>query len=220
MEKRTRNAFVTAVTGTVAAGALATGLVAINADTGAVRSTTSASLEGPVSPGALANGLEAKAEKNAASSLTASESFNELGAKVREKKASRSGRSHVKKTAKPDAGMPSGTATATSFWDPQTASGKPMSYETLASPYWPLGTRVLITYNGQSTVGVVDDFGPAEWAVAQHSPPAIIDISEKMMVDFTGSRSNAVTVQFQVLEMGSGSTYRSSGTGYDLAMGD
>jgi hypothetical protein len=217
MEKRTRNAFVTAVTGAVAAGALATGLV-INTDAGAVRSATSVSSDGTVPMGALANGLEAKAEKGAASTLTASDPFEEPGTKTRGEKASRSKRTHVKKTAEPT-DMPSGTATATSFWDPTTASGKPMSYETVASPYWPLGTEVLVTYNGQSTVGVVDDFGPAEWAVAQHSPPAIIDISEKMMADFTGSRDNSVTVDFQVLKMGSGSTYRSSGTGYDLAMG-
>lgn len=219
MEKRTRNAVVTAVTGAVAAGTLATGL-AFNADAGAVRSATPVSSASPIPTGASANGLVAKAEKDAASSLTASESFGELGKKIREEKASRSSseRAEVKKTVKPE-GMPSGTATATSFWDPTTASGKPMSYETLASPYWPLGTKVLVTYNGQSSVGVVDDFGPAEWAVAQHSPPAIIDISEKMMADFTGSRENSVTVQFQVLELGSGGTYRSSGTGYDLAMG-
>ncbi|MBC6463325.1 hypothetical protein HKK72_36635, partial [Actinomadura sp. HBU206391] len=205
---------MTAVTGAVAAGTLATGL-AMTADAGAVRSATPVSSASPIPTGASANGLVAKAEKDAASSLTASESFGELGKTIREEKASRSSseRTEVKKTAEPVKGMASGTATATSFWDPTTASGKPMSYETLASPYWPLGTEVLVTYNGQSTVGVVDDFGPAEWAVAQHSPPAIIDISEKMMADFTGSRENSVTVQFQVLKLGSGGTYRSSGTG-------
>jgi hypothetical protein len=122
-----------------------------------------------------------------------------------------------KKSAKKK--LPSGTSTATSFWDPETASGKSMSYKTLASPYWPLGTKVKITYKGESAIGVVQDFGPAEWAVAQHSPPAIIDLSEKMMDDLTGVRSNSVTVKFQVLDMGSGRTYRDGGTGYDLAMG-
>lgn len=114
--------------------------------------------------------------------------------------------------------LPSGVSTATSFWDPETASGHPMSYETIASPYWPLGTKVKITYHGKSKVGVVEDFGPAEWAVAQHDPPALVDLSEKMMADFTGARSNSVTVKFQVLKMGSGRSYRSSGTGYDTAM--
>ncbi|GII55334.1 hypothetical protein Pth03_37230 [Planotetraspora thailandica] len=115
--------------------------------------------------------------------------------------------------------LPSGTATATSFWDSGTASGLPMSYETIASPYWPLGTRVRISYEGRSAVGVVQDFGPAEWAVAQHDIPAIVDLSEKMMAGLTGARSNSVHVKFQVLSWGTGRVYRHSGTGYDLAMG-
>jgi hypothetical protein len=115
--------------------------------------------------------------------------------------------------------LPSGVSTATSFWDPETASGKPMSYKTLASPYWPLGTKVRITYHGKSATGVVEDFGPAEWAVAQHSPPAIVDLSEKMMKDLSGSRQNSVPVKFQVLSMGKGDRYVHSGTGYGLAMG-
>jgi hypothetical protein len=113
--------------------------------------------------------------------------------------------------------LPSGTATATSFWDPTTASGNPMAFRTLASPYWPLGTKVKITCQGKSAIGVVDDFGPAEWAVAQHDIPAIIDLSEEMMQSLTGSRSNTVHAQFQVLKFGHGPTYRTSGTGFDLA---
>lgn len=115
--------------------------------------------------------------------------------------------------------LPAGRATATSFWDAQTASGKPMRYQTIASPYWPLGTKVKVSYNGKSVVGVVEDFGPAEWAVAQHDLPAIIDLSEKMMADLTGVRSNSVHVNFEVLKWGSGRVYRTSGTGYKLAMG-
>ncbi|WP_169944469.1 hypothetical protein [Microbispora sp. H11081] len=115
--------------------------------------------------------------------------------------------------------LPSGVATATSFWDAQTASGKPMRYRTLASPYWPLGTKVRITHKGKSAIGVVDDFGPAEWAVAQHAVPAIVDLSEKMMADLTGVASNTVRVRFEVLEWGKGRVFRRSGTGYDLAMG-
>ncbi|GAB3967695.1 hypothetical protein GCM10029978_035590 [Actinoallomurus acanthiterrae] len=124
----------------------------------------------------------------------------------------------IKKDAK-KAALPGGVSTATSFWDPSTASGKPMSYHTLASPYWPLGTKVKITYNGKSAIGVVEDFGPAEWAVAQHNPPALIDLSEKMMQDLSGTASNSVTIKFQVLELGKGGVYRHSGTGYDTATG-
>jgi hypothetical protein len=113
--------------------------------------------------------------------------------------------------------LPSGESTATSFWDPETASGKPMSYHTLASPYWPLGTKVKITYHGKSATGIVEDFGPAEWAVKQHDPPAIIDLSAKMMDDLTGSRDNSVPVKFKVLKVGHGPRYVHSGTGYKLA---
>ncbi|GIH71089.1 RlpA-like double-psi beta-barrel domain-containing protein [Sphaerimonospora thailandensis] len=119
----------------------------------------------------------------------------------------------------PEPELPSGTATATSFWDGATASGKPMRYRTIASPYWPLGTKVKITYRGKSVIGFVEDFGPAEWAVAQHDIPAIVDLSEKMMADLTGVRSNTVHVRFEVLKWGTGRVYRRSGTGYDLAMG-
>ncbi|MEV1204068.1 RlpA-like double-psi beta-barrel domain-containing protein [Microbispora rosea] len=121
--------------------------------------------------------------------------------------------------AKKAAALPSGVSTATSFWDAQTASGKPMRYRTIASPYWPLGTKVRITYKKRSAIGVVEDFGPAEWAVAQHDIPAIVDLSEKMMADLTGVASNTVHVRFQVLKWGKGGVYRRSGTGHDLAMG-
>lgn len=120
---------------------------------------------------------------------------------------------------KQKASLPGGVSTGTSFWDAQTASGKPMSYHTLASPYWPLGTKVKVTIGKKSAVGVVEDFGPAEWAVAQHNPPAIVDLSEEMMQYLTGTRSNSVPIKFQVLEMGHGAVYRHDGTGYDMATG-
>lgn len=114
-------------------------------------------------------------------------------------------------------GMPCGASTATSFNDPGTASGRSMSYHTIASPYWPLGTKVRITYRGRGVVGVVEDFGPAQWAVAQHAIPAIIDVSTDMMRDLTGVADDAVPVRFQVLEWGRGTLYRISGVGRDRA---
>ncbi|WP_157419818.1 RlpA-like double-psi beta-barrel domain-containing protein [Actinomadura kijaniata] len=119
----------------------------------------------------------------------------------------------------PDNGLPRGVATATSFWDPATARGARMSYDTIASPYWPLGTRVRVSHGGRSVVGVVEDFGPADWAIAQHEVPAIIDLSEKMMAHLTGSRVHAVKVRFQVLGWGRGDVYRLSGPGHGLAFG-
>ncbi|WP_018656138.1 hypothetical protein [Actinomadura flavalba] len=115
--------------------------------------------------------------------------------------------------------LPSGVATATSFWDAATARGARMSYVTIASPYWPLGTRVRVTHRGRAAQGVVQDFGPAAWAVAQHRVPAIIDLSEAMMADLTGRRSHAVRVRFEVLKWGRGPVYRATGPGYRLAFG-
>ncbi|MFC5187265.1 LuxR C-terminal-related transcriptional regulator [Actinomadura harenae] len=115
--------------------------------------------------------------------------------------------------------LPSGTATATSFWDQATARGARMSYRTVASPYWPLGTRVRIGYRGRRVTGVVEDFGPADWAIAQHDIPAIVDLSEEMMAELTGVRVHAVHVRFEVLSWGHGDVYRDSGPGHGLAFG-
>ncbi|MCP2342371.1 hypothetical protein [Actinomadura rupiterrae] len=115
--------------------------------------------------------------------------------------------------------LPAGTATATSFWDQATARGARMSYRTVASPYWPLGTRVRIAYHGHTVTGLVEDFGPAAWAIAQHDIPAIIDLSEEMMAELTGRRVHAVHVRFEVLSWGHGDVYRDSGPGYALAFG-
>ncbi|WP_344832806.1 hypothetical protein [Actinocorallia longicatena] len=115
--------------------------------------------------------------------------------------------------------LPSGIATATSFWDPLVTQNGRMTGKTVASPYWPLGTRVRITYRRRTVVGIVRDFGPAPWAVAQHPIPAIIDTAEPMMARLTGHRVDAVPVRFQVLSWGTGRSWLTSGPGYRLAMG-
>ncbi|RFU38234.1 hypothetical protein DZF91_28725 [Actinomadura logoneensis] len=94
-----------------------------------------------------------------------------------------------------------------------------MSFRTVASPYWPLGTRVRVAYRGRRATGVVEDFGPAGWAVAQHDVPAILDLSEEMMRELTGRREHAVQVRFEVLSWGHGDVYRDSGPGHALAFG-
>ena len=189
MHKRAKNALTTTVTGAIAIGALATGLV-MNAGADTARD------------GSQINAGQQISSEHAPRTQT--DQADQASDKTAGKAAST---------------MPAGISTGTSFWDPATASGRPMRYKTLASPYWPLGTEVKITYQGKSVIGVVDDFGPAEWAVAQHSPPAIIDLSEEMMADFTGARQNSVPIKFEVTEWGKGPRYVTSGTGYELAMG-
>jgi hypothetical protein len=191
MYKRAKNALTVSVTGAVAVGALATGLV-MNAGADTAR----------------AEGSQANASRQISAEQAPRAAQPDAAKPEKAEKAEK-----AKKT------MPAGVSTGTSFWDPETASGRPMRYQTIASPYWPLGTEVKITYKGESRIGVVDDFGPAEWAVAQHSPPAIIDLSEEMMNDFTGIRQNSVPIKFEVVKWGDGRTYVGGGTGYDLAMG-
>lgn len=212
MHKRAKDTIVGTVTAAVAMGALATGLI-VNAGADTARTAAHASASQADA------GTKTSSEQPPAAD--AAEAAGNTGT-VAKAQGRQEGRTHKKTPAKDPKkaeSMPKGTATGTSFWDPATASGKPMRYKTLASPYWPLGTKVKITYNGKSIIGVVDDFGPAEWAVAQHSPPAIIDLSEEMMADFTGTRQNAVPIKFEVLEWGKGRRYVTSGTGHDLAMG-
>ncbi len=206
MQTRATTAILMSATGTVLAGSLAMTAVALDAgpEVGAAAhdSVTAASGHPPASKQHTTTRAKPKAKPRAEPRRIVAGTSRETARKPIRKK-----------------GLPSGLSTATSFWDSQTASGRPMSYKTLASPYWPLGTKVRITYRGKSVTGEVMDFGPAEWAVKQHRPPAIVDLSEKMMADLTGRRSNAVPVRFKVLEFGSGRRYVRSGTGHDLAWG-
>jgi hypothetical protein len=204
MHRRATTAILMTTTGTVLAGSL---------------TMTAVALEGGSEVGKTAYDVAASANRNAGPSGHRAKAKHKHKAKKRivagtSRKLSRKSTKHKKGKS-----LPGGRSTATSFWDPETASGKPMSYRTLASPYWPLGTKVRVTYHGKSAVGVVEDFGPAEWAVKQHHPPAIVDLSEKMMDDLTGKRGNSVPVRFKVLKWGTGRRYVKSGTGYKLAWG-
>ncbi len=207
MHKRARQAVVTAVAGVLLAGGATVAAKAFSPD------------QAPVALVPLPK--PAPSAISAVSPASAVEAVAEAAAPVPVAKPAMTIKpiKPADAAAKPKSRFPAGTATATSFWDGQTASGKPMRYQTIASPYWPLGTKVKVTYRGKSATGVVEDFGPAEWAVAQHDIPAIVDLSEKMMADLTGTRSNTVHLRFEVLEWGRGRSYRHGGTGYGLAMG-
>src|SRR5919198_2911564 len=192
MHRRATTAILMSATGTVLAGSLTMTAVAVNGGSEVGRAAYDSVAAATGHPEASKHHSTAKARAK-------------HKAKPEKRIVAGTSRKTIRKSAKKR--LASGRSTATSFWDPQTASGKPMSYRTLASPYWPLGTKVMITYHGKSTWGVVQDFGPAEWAVKQHSPPAIIDLSEKMMNYLTGSRGNSVPVHFRVMKLGSGPRY-------------
>jgi len=98
------------------------------------------------------------------------------------------------------------TAHASSFTGLLTASGRPMSGDTIASPYLPLGTKVTVTYNGKSVSGTVWDFGPADWVLAK-DPTRFLDLSTTMMKTLTGKADNLITVQYTVTKYGAGRIY-------------
>ena len=99
------------------------------------------------------------------------------------------------------------TAHASSFTGLLTASGRPMTGDTIASPYLPLGTKITVTYNGESVSGTVWDFGPADWVMKQ-DPSRFLDLSTTMMKELTGKADNLITVNYTVTHYGTGKIYR------------
>lgn len=104
-----------------------------------------------------------------------------------------------------------GNARASSFWDDfqPTASGRQMRFQTIASPYLPLGTQLEVMYKGKRVKGIVEDLGPADWVMKQ-DPTRFLDLSEPMMKYLTGQRGNVAGVQYRVTKWGSGRSYRPS----------
>jgi hypothetical protein len=95
------------------------------------------------------------------------------------------------------------TAEASSFGGGMTASGKPVSNVTIASPYLPLGSTVNVQYKGKTVSGIIEDFGPADWVLVLH-PERFLDLSTSMMSALTGTASNVIRVQYQVTKYNSG----------------
>jgi len=134
MQKRALNTALTAITGTALAGGLAVGV-------------------------AMAGAGPADAGKDAQNAAAVSQSK----AKTQSKEKARS-------KAQPKAVL-TGTTTSSYFWDDGSgvngdtgapASGKAMQKGLFASPSWPLGTKVKVTYKGRSVTGFVGDRGPGE----------------------------------------------------------
>jgi hypothetical protein len=137
MPKRTIDTVLTALTGAVLAGGLATGVAAT-----------------------------AAADQSAFERTTAASTTQQHGPKKTDTRTETSGR--------PDTGpkpLLSGTTTSSYFWDDGSgingdtgapASGKPMQKGAFASPSWPMGTKVRVTYEGRSLTGFVGDRGPGD----------------------------------------------------------
>lgn len=100
-----------------------------------------------------------------------------------------------------------GSARASSYWDAQTAEGRPMSATTIASPYLPIGTIVQIRKGNKIVTGRVGDFGPADW-VMRGDPNRFLDLATPMMRKLTGQGNNLTGVSYKVLKYGSGRVYR------------
>ena len=103
-----------------------------------------------------------------------------------------------------------GTAFATYYWDGNvpTASGRRMDSTTIASPTWPLGTKVSMAVNGRKpVVGTVWDFGPADWVVHRNNNKQMIDLATPLSAKLFGGASNGM-VQYKILSKGTGRSYK------------
>lgn len=97
------------------------------------------------------------------------------------------------------------------------ASGIRPHTGSISSPYWPMGTKVTMGFGNKTMSGLtVEEFGPAAWAIAQHSPPAIVDLG--YMTAAAAGHHDGVA-NFTVNSWGGGSSYRHGGPGYELAGG-
>ncbi|MCP2340954.1 septal ring lytic transglycosylase RlpA family protein [Actinomadura rupiterrae] len=149
MQKRALNIAITALTGSTLAGFLVAGVAMSGDDTPDRGKLTAQQSRAELDLGAR---KPAEAPKKA-----------EAGAQSAEKKAA------VKK-AQPKA-LLAGSTIASYFWDDGSgvngdtgapAGGEPMQKGLFASPSWPLGTKVKVSYNGRSVVGFIGDRGPGE----------------------------------------------------------
>lgn len=153
MRKRTTNLALTGIAGAVLAGGIATGVMA--------------------QAGTEDSATRQVAAKGKASSAGSSTGANRGGGTT-SAKGSLSAGAHgkpIKKVKKAPKALLAGKTTASYFWDDGSgingdtgapAFGKPMQKGLFASPSWPLGTKVKVSYKGRSIVGFVGDRGPGE----------------------------------------------------------
>ncbi|MEV4252586.1 hypothetical protein AB0J52_05395 [Spirillospora sp. NPDC049652] len=150
MQKRALNIAITALTGSTLAGFLVAGVAMAGDDT-------------------PDRGKLAAQRSEAALNLPRTQEETAVQQKVAADKAAGAKKApQAKKAAQPKA-LLAGRTIASYFWDDGSgvngdtgapAGGKPMQKGLFASPSWPLGTKVKVSYNGRSVTGFVGDRGP------------------------------------------------------------
>ncbi|MFC4914011.1 hypothetical protein [Actinomadura gamaensis] len=148
MQKRALNIAVTALTGSTLAGFLVAGVAMSGDDTPERGQVTAQHSQADLELAAKQGDSGKKADKKASA----------------QKKAAQT------RKAQPKA-LLAGSTTASYFWDDGSgvngdtgapAGGEPMQKGLFASPSWPLGTKVKVSYNGRSVTGFIGDRGPGE----------------------------------------------------------
>ncbi|MEV5574589.1 hypothetical protein AB0L06_31530 [Spirillospora sp. NPDC052269] len=160
MQKRALNIAITALTGSTLAGFLVAGVAMAGDETPErgklAAQSTQAALDLSRTQEQTAAQQKAAAQKAAADKAAA------------QKKAVADKAAAQKKAAQPKA-LLAGSTKASYFWDDGSgvngdtgapAGGKPMQKGLFASPSWPLGTKVKVSYGDRSVTGFVGDRGP------------------------------------------------------------
>ena len=161
MHKRAMNVVMTTVTGSCLAGILVAGVALASDDDAPEQKKTPTELS---MMAAQKQATDAKAQQKAAQQAQQAQQEKAEAAKKAEEVKKKA--EAAKKAAQP---ILTGKTTASYFWDDGSgingdtgapASGEPMQKGLFASPSWPLGTKVKVTYKGRSITGFVGDRGP------------------------------------------------------------
>ncbi|WP_243774804.1 septal ring lytic transglycosylase RlpA family protein [Actinomadura barringtoniae] len=155
---------MTTVTGSCLAGILVAGVALANDDDAPKQKKTPTELS---MMAAQKQATDAKAQQAAQAQAQAkAQAQKEKAAAAKKAEEAKKKAEAAKKAAQP---ILTGKTTASYFWDDGSgingdtgapASGEPMQKGLFASPSWPLGTKVKVTYKGRSITGFVGDRGP------------------------------------------------------------
>jgi rare lipoprotein A (peptidoglycan hydrolase) len=150
------NVVMTTVTGSCLAGILVAGVAMASDDDAPKQKNTPTQLN-------MMAGQNKAADTKAAQQAQQAKADAAKKAEEAKKKSA-----EAKKKAEPKA-VYAGKTTASYFWDDGSgingdtgapASGEPMQKGLFASPSWPLGTKVKVTYKDRSITGFIGDRGP------------------------------------------------------------